>query len=121
RFDGVLSTDPRDTLSAYIEQVRIGEISDMLNMRYTIEGELNGRVALTGLGHQPELTGHLEVAEARFDRRPVGRVDVRSMYVAGRPDIILDARITPPESESDVDAPRNDLRLYGAIRLPVPG
>ncbi len=119
RIDGVLSSDPRDTLNAYIEHVRISEISDMLRMRYTIEGDLNGRVSLTGLAHQPELTGHLEVEEARFDGRPVGRVDVRSAYVAGEPDIRLDARIMPTDAFDA--APNNDLRLHGSVRLPVPG
>ena len=120
---GVLSRHPSDTLSAVIDHVRIGELSEMLRLRHPVDGELNGRILLTWLEDQPELTGHLSVEEARFDDRTIGRVTVQSSYVPGEPDILLDARVSPlagADRVEDGEAPLNDLRLYGAVRLPTP-
>lgn len=121
RLDGVLSRHHDDTLSAFIDHVHIGEISEMLRTRHPVDGELNGRISLTWPDDQPELTGRLDVEEARFDGRLVGRVDIRSMYVPGETDIRLDARVSPIDGDVNEQAPLNDLRLYGSVRFPVPG
>lgn len=128
RIEGVLSADPRDTLSAVIDQVRIGDLSDMVRGKYAMAGVLDGRVSLTGLFDQPEVTGDLDVARFVFDGRPLGHVRVQSMYVAGEPDITLDATVRPleedegaaPLEEIPAGATANDLRLFGTFRLPVP-
>ncbi|MFW5972425.1 MAG: translocation/assembly module TamB domain-containing protein [Bacteroidota bacterium] len=129
RFDGALSRDSRDTLSAFVENVRIGDFSDMLQLRDPLGGVVHGHVSLTGLFDQPEVTGNLEVDRLVYAGTPIGRVTARSQYVPGQPDIALNVAIQPlshdeaavPHERIPAGETANTIAIDGTFRLPTPG
>src|SRR5690625_2627947 len=129
KLEGVVSNSRRDTLYASVERVRLHDLSEMLHMTDPIGGVLNGHLALTGVLARPELTGEAEVGRLTLAGRPLGRLMLHSRYAPGRPDIELDAVLSPlADGQNAVDDPRvprgealNDLRVHGHFQLPVPG
>ena len=129
RLEGVVSNNAGDTLYAAVEHVRLHDLSEMLRMRDPIGGVLNGHLALTGVLERPQLTGEAEVGRLTLAGRPLGHLALRSGYAPGRPDIALDAVLSPlADGQNAVDDPRvaggealNDLRIHGHFQLPVPG
>jgi translocation and assembly module TamB len=129
RLAGTLSASPADTLSATLEAVSLRDLTGMANIRAGIDGILDGRISITGLLTQPEVTGEISVPRFLLDGRPLGRLTLSSNYIPGRTDVGFDARISPIGTDEAAlqhagiraGAATNDVRLGGRFRLPVPG
>lgn len=92
---GALSPALEDTLYVGLGNLLLRQLSDLASLNYVVGGSLNGRVALTGLFAQPEVTGELDVATLSFDDRLLGRLHVSSRYEPGQQDVALDVVLEP--------------------------
>lgn len=126
-INGVLSYAPVDTLHVSAEGIQLRSISDLAALSRPIGGRLDGRLALTGIGHQPEVTGAIDIETLSLDNRILGHVALTSRYVPGQPDVTLDLLLTPSPDSSLAFVPGTQipaiyepshLRLSGTFRLP---
>lgn len=127
RIDGIVSRMPEDTLYAGLESIQLRQLSDLAHLKRAVGGRLDGRIALTGIRAQPEITGDVNIATLSFDNRVLGDVSVSSRYVPGQPDVLLDLALLPTAAAVDVIPGtripavhiENRLHLSGTFRLPV--
>lgn len=124
RLKGILSSHPQDTLFADVEGLALGPLSDLLLPKTQLDGNLNGQLALTGLGRQPELTGQLYAQAFALDARILGDLVVTSAYVPGEPEVGLALTLTPTTAEASRfpyarTVVENELHLGGMFRLPA--
>ena len=118
---GALSASPQDTLFIRAEDIRMQHAGELVGLRNLVDGQLGGKLAFTGWGRRPELTGRIFVDSLTFKDRPLGHLALDSRYIPGSPDIALQARLTPSISgDADLLSNRNDLAVNGAFRLPGP-
>ena len=118
---GALSAAPQDTLFIHAEDIRMQHAGELMNLRNTIDGQLGGKLAFTGWGRRPELTGRIFVDSLAFKDRQLGHLALDSRYIPGSPDVALQARLTPSISgDADLLSDRNDLAVNGTFRLPGP-
>ena len=118
---GALSPSPQDTLFIRAEDIRMRHAGELMGLRNAVDGQLGGKIAFTGWGRRPELTGHVFVDSLTFKNRPLGHLSLDSRYIPGSPDVALQARLTPSISgDTDLLPYRNDLTLNGTFRLPGP-
>ena len=118
---GTLSPAPQDTLLIRAEDIRMQHAGNLISLRNRIDGQLGGKLAFTGWGRRPELTGHVFVDSLTFRNRPLGYLALDSRYIPGSPDVALQARLTPSTAgDADPLPDRNDLTLNGTFRLPGP-
>lgn len=118
---GTLSTALQDTLFIGAEDIRLQHAGELMDLRNAIDGQLGGKLAFTGWGRRPELTGHVFVDSLTFKNHLLGRLALDSRYIPGSPDVALQARLTPSISgDADLAPYRNDLALNGTFRLPGP-
>jgi len=130
RIHGTFSNRPADTLYVDADSVSVFPFSQLANLSRPIGGQLNGRLALTGGWEQPRAEGRFTVDRLSYDRRVVGTLQLRSELASARPDLRIDASLSPPAPSPDSleggdlvpQGPRaveqNRLRLSGRIRLP---
>ncbi len=118
---GTLSAAPQDTLFIHAEAIRMQHVSELTGLRNTVDGQLGGRIAFTGWGRKPELTGQVFVDALTFRGRPLGYLTLDSRYIPGSPNIALQARLAPSaSSDGDLLPDQNDLAVNGFFRLPGP-
>lgn len=120
-ISGALSASQQDTLFIRAEDIRMQHAGELMGLRNAVDGQLGGKLAFTGWGRRPELTGHVFVDSLTFKNRPLGHLALDSRYIPGSPDVALQARLTPSISgNADLLPYRNDLALNGTFRLPGP-
>ena len=95
---GIFSRAPQDTLHLRAESVALREVSRLMGLKQPVGGLLNGQLAFTGAARSPELTGRLAVNTLSFDNRILGNLWLSSRYLAGTPDIALEAALRPVSS-----------------------
>ncbi len=118
---GTLSAAPQDTLFVHAEAIRMQDAGELIGLRNTIDGRLGGRVAFTGWGRQPELTGQVFVDALAYQGRPLGYLTLDSRYIPGSPNIALQARLAPSAAgDGELLPDENDLTVNGSFRLPGP-
>jgi hypothetical protein len=120
RLQGILSPHPQDTLFAEVNALALGPLADLLLRKTRLDGSLNGQLAFTGIGRQPELTGQLFVRAFALDQRILGDLVVTSAYVPGEPEVGLALTLSPTTDKAEAYAVvENQLRLGGTFRLPA--
>lgn len=118
---GTLSAAPQDTLFIHAEAIQMQDAGELIGLRNTVNGRLGGRIAFTGRGRQPELTGQVFVDSLAFRGRPLGYLTLDSRYIPGSPNIALQARLAPSASgDGDLPPDQNALAVNGFFRLPGP-
>ena len=118
---GALSASPQDTLFIRAEDIRMRDAGELIDLRNAVDGKLGGKIAFTGWGRRPELTGRVFVDSLTLRNRPLGHLALDSRYIPGSPDVALQARLTPSISgDPDLLPYHNDLTLNGTFRLPGP-
>jgi len=95
RIRGKYSTEPSDTLYLDTRRVALREFTDFVDFKPHLGGLFNSRVALTGGGRSPKLTGNINVSALSLDQYILGDVDVESRFVPGRPDVNLRLELRP--------------------------
>ncbi len=129
QVDGILSTNPRDTVHVATENVLLHPLSELLQMNRPVGGMLNGALALSGGLQRPAISSQLEVSWLSFGNRLLGHLDAATRYDEPSASITLDAGLAP---ETDALASRpaylpatlqraetNQLRVRGGIQLPA--
>ena len=129
---GVLSASPADTVSVNAEGVSVYSLTQLLGIRRSLGGLVNGNVALLGGLTAPRIRSDLTVRRFSFDRRLLGRVRLATRYVPQNADIEVDLRLDAEPLPLDTLRARFEplvpggvrrvepsaLRLSGRLRLP---
>ena len=127
RLHGTLSSRSSDTLLVNLNNIVLRQLTDFIHFKPRFGGLLQGELALTRTGVQPELTGNLSVVSFSLDQYILGDLSVSSGYEPGQKDVRLDLDLTPtafPDTAfvygTDLPAlvKRNRLRADGHFRLP---
>lgn len=130
RVGGTFSPRPSDTLIVNTKRVSLTSLSQLAGLQPAIGGQLNGALALTGGWSQPQVRSNFQVQQLSLDRRVLGRLEVQSEFTAGRPDLTVEADLSPApplDSLSKTDQPPggartvepNRVSLSGRVRLPA--
>ncbi|MFB6248927.1 MAG: translocation/assembly module TamB domain-containing protein [Salinibacter sp.] len=130
RLHGAVSAWASDTLYAETSDVLLYPVGELAALPRPLGGTLNGTVALTGGWSRPQVQSTLQVRRLSFDRRLLGDLRVRTRLTPNRPDLLVDAVLTPgPSSLAAVEGPNlvpegprsveeNQLSVEGRVRLP---
>jgi hypothetical protein len=130
RINGTFSDRPADTLLVNTERVSLYSLSQLVGVGPAVGGQLDGALALTGGWSRPQVRSNFQVHQLSFDRRVLGTLDFQSAFSPGRPDLAVEAELSPAPPSADslpstglppggarsVEPSR--LSLSGRIRLP---
>ncbi|MEM6646843.1 MAG: translocation/assembly module TamB domain-containing protein [Bacteroidota bacterium] len=92
---GTLSEAPQDTLFVNVDDVLLRSFSEVLPIRITLGGQINGDVALTGGLAQPRMVGQLSGYKLSLDEHIIGNLDFVSRLAPGASELAIDLDITP--------------------------
>ena len=116
---GNLSNLPSDTLRLSLNGVDLAHLSNILELRRPLGGQIDADLLWTGLW-QPEITGGLEVDTLTFDNKLVGHLQASSILLPGGSDLglamIIDSiGVAPAGYQYTI----NDISLIGNIPVPT--
>lgn len=122
-IDGVLSSNPTDSLLYSIRNLDLEKISDLIGGRVIFSGFLNGEFTSRTLTGIPSIQGDILVSQGKLDNRIVGDVHLNSIY---SPEIerfeTSISVFTDPEKYSEYLDSNNDLgqnlQLKGYFKAP---
>ena len=118
-ISGALSKAPTDTLHVRLDDLALGRLSDILQLRRTLQGDLNAELSWTGLT-QTEITGSLHVDTLALDNRVIGRLNADSRLLPNATNLQVTAAIEPlVKAPHGMDYTENALSLNGIVQLPT--
>lgn len=114
-IQGKLSQQPEDTVKVNLNGVDLNHISNTLELRRSLGGQVDADLLWTGLW-QPEITGTLEVDTLVFSNRIIGHIRASSILLPGSPELklsmVIDSIATPSTSYIPLT---NQAELIGNI------
>ncbi|MFP4228652.1 MAG: translocation/assembly module TamB domain-containing protein [Salinivenus sp.] len=131
-IQGTFSSRAADTLHVNANRVSLFSFSELFDVRPAVGGQVNGDMDITGGWNQPQVQSDLRVHQLSLDRRILGTLHFQSEFTSGRPDLGVDATLSPAtlpaDSLSSPGAPPGGIRaiepsqlsLSGRVRLPGP-
>ncbi len=112
-IQGKLSSE--DTLKVNLNGVDLNHISNTLQLRRPLGGQVDADLLWTGLW-QPEITGTLDVDTLVFDNRIIGNLRASSTLLPGSPDLKLSMVIDSIAASSTNHIPlTNQVEMIGNI------
>lgn len=100
KIEGVIGKEQSDSLNAYLKNVEIATIFDLINFRILdLGGKATGTAHLTGLLSEPNAGARLEVNNFSIDGADIGTGDVYAGWDNNTKSIVLDAGIYNRENE----------------------
>lgn len=122
--NGVLSSSPQDSMRYELTNIRLGELSDLLNLDTYYSGNLNGAFTSRTLGRVPDVDGDITIQRFAMDENILGDVSLRSSY--NRPkdqfDVQLSALLNEtnyPEYFAENDSVATDINISGYVKNPA--
>ena len=119
---GTISSAADDTLTVGLQALALGQFSDFVEARRSFGGTLDGQLHWTGL-ERPEISGDLVVADLQLENHILGRLEARSRFNPGSPDVAVVASLKPAPGEQvrladTLRLVENDVTVSGTVRLP---
>ena len=100
KIEGVIGKEQSDSLSAYLKNVEIATIFDLINFRILdFGGKATGAAHLTGLLSAPNAAAHLDVNNFSIDGAELGTGDIYVGWENDTKSIVLDAGIYNREND----------------------
>lgn len=124
---GTYSTHPADTAFVATENIALRTLVDFLRVKPHIGGLMQGKLAYTHRGGQPELTGDVSVDALALDQYILGDLDVTSRYDPGSASVRVALDLVPTSfpdtafvfgTTIPAAVKENRLGLSGGVRLP---
>ncbi len=117
-ISGALSSAPTDTLHVRLDNLALGRLSEILQLRRTLQGDLNAQLHWTGLT-QPEITGRVHVDTLSLENRVIGRLQANSHLLPNTASLRVLTTVQPLGiAPRDMEYTENDLSLSGTVSLP---
>ncbi|MFV1981127.1 MAG: translocation/assembly module TamB domain-containing protein, partial [Rhodothermia bacterium] len=117
KLTGVVSGHYADTLNIEAAYVSLDLISDLLDLRDHIGGEIDASVAVAHVLWRPEIVGDVVVRRLSYVGRDMGDLRVSSMYSGQGESLFIDAEIHQPREEGPL-VKGYDARVSGTIAIP---
>ncbi|MFO8099552.1 MAG: translocation/assembly module TamB domain-containing protein [Salinibacter sp.] len=127
---GTFSSRSSDTLRVNADRVSLYSFSELLDVRPAVGGQVDGEMDVAGGWQRPQVQSTLRVHQLSLDRRVLGTLHFRSEFTSGRPDLGVEATLSPAtlpvDSLSRPGFPPGGIRttepsqlsLSGRVRLP---
>jgi translocation and assembly module TamB len=118
-LNGTLSGNFADTLNVRAQHLSMDQVSDLLDFRDHIGGDLSGTIAVAHALRRPEVVGGVTVQELSYVGRDVGDLKVSSSYSRQGESLFVDVEISQPRTEGAL-VKGNHARVSGTIAIPGP-
>lgn len=100
RIEGVIGKEQSDSLNAYLKNVEVATVFDLIKFRILdFGGKATGAAHLTGVLSAPNAGGRLDVSDFSIDGAVMGRGDVYVGWENDSKSIVLDAGVYNSENE----------------------
>lgn len=125
-LQGVLSSDPHDSVVYSLQQINLQRISDLVNGDFNFEGTLNAKFSTRTLTKIPSIQGDIFINRLSLDNRPLGDFIFSSRYNSSKKRFETHIQIKADTSKYHTYYVNNDsvatnIDINGWVKPPIPG